>query len=152
MILKTCQTSTRWICTVKTWVWVQKQKKSKKMWLTAIIVKDGTELWEYFALVNKRCLADNEDSGIYKLSVLTWATTQSPGEIKRGEVSWILTKKLAQKRSRAGRWYWARERAGLLLLQLFPSGGATDIVFVILFCIAVGTIALQHCKGTDGCI
>ena len=33
---------------------------------------------------------------------------QSPGEIKRREVSWTLTKKLAQKRSRAGRWCWAR--------------------------------------------
>jgi len=33
----------------------------------------------------------------------------SPGEIKR-EVSWTLTKKLSQKRSRAGRWCWARER------------------------------------------
>ncbi len=31
----------------------------------------------------------------------------SPGEIKRREVSWTLTKKLAQKRSRAGRWSWA---------------------------------------------
>ena len=30
-------------------------------------------------------------------------------------------------------------RVGLLLLQLFPSGGATDIVFVTPFCIAVGT-------------
>ena len=46
------------------------------------------------------------------------------------EVSWTLTKKLAQKRSRAGRWCWASERIGLLLLQLFPSGGATDIVSV----------------------
>ena len=35
---------------------------------------------------------------------------QSPGEIKRREVSWTLTKKLAQKRSSAGRWCWARER------------------------------------------
>ena len=60
---------------------------------------------------------------------------QSPGEKKRREVSWTLTKKLAQKRSRAGRWSWAteRERVGLLLLQLFPNGGATDIVFVTLF-------------------
>ena len=65
--------------------------------------------------------------------------TESPGEIKRKEVSWTLTKKLAQKRSRAGRWSWARERVGLLLLQLLPNGGATDIVFVTLFCIAVGT-------------
>ena len=32
-----------------------------------------------------------------------------------------------------------RERHGLLLFQLFPNGGATDIVFVTLFCIAVGT-------------
>ena len=32
-----------------------------------------------------------------------------------------------------------RERIGLLLLQLFSSGGAMDIVFAILFCIAVGT-------------
>ena len=53
-------------------------------------------------------------------------------------MSWTLTKKLAQKRSRAGRWCWARERVGLLLLQLFPNGGATDIVFVTLFRIAVG--------------
>ena len=30
-------------------------------------------------------------------------------------------------------------KVGLLLLQLFPNGGATDIVFVTLFCIAVGT-------------
>ena len=35
---------------------------------------------------------------------------QSPGEIKTREVSWTLTKKLAQKRPRAGRWCWARER------------------------------------------
>ena len=32
-----------------------------------------------------------------------------------------------------------RERVGLLLLQLFPNGGATDIVLVTLFRIAVGT-------------
>ena len=66
-------------------------------------------------------------------------STQIPGEIKRREVSWTLTKKLAQKRPRAGRCCWVRERerVGLLLLQLFPNGGATDIVFVTLFCIAV---------------
>ena len=29
-------------------------------------------------------------------------------------------------------------RVGLLSLQLFPNGGATDIVFVTVFCIAVG--------------
>ena len=32
-----------------------------------------------------------------------------------------------------------RERVGLLL-QLFPNGGAADIVLVTLFCIAVGTV------------
>ena len=37
-------------------------------------------------------------------------------------------------------------RVGLLLLQLFPNGGATDIVFVTLFCIAVGT-AIAWCGG-----
>ena len=61
-------------------------------------------------------------------------------------MSWTLTKKLAQKRSRAGRWHWARERVGLLLLKLFPNGGATDIVSVTLFCIAVGT-AIAWCGG-----
>ena len=70
----------------------------------------------------------------------------SPGEIKRREVSWTLKKKLAQKRSRAGRWCWAGERVGRHLLQLFPNGGATDIVFVTLFCIAVGT-ATAWCGG-----
>ena len=37
-------------------------------------------------------------------------------------------------------------RVGLLLLQLFPNGGATDIVFVTLFRIAVGT-AIAWCGG-----
>ena len=40
-------------------------------------------------------------------------------------------------------------RVGLLLLQLFPNGGATDIVFVTLFCIAVGT-AIARCAMQDG--
>ena len=39
-----------------------------------------------------------------------------------------------------------RERVGLLLLQLFPNGGDTDIVFVTLFCIAGGT-AIAWCGG-----
>ena len=57
---------------------------------------------------------------------------RSPGEITRREVSWTFTKKLAQKRSSAGMRCWARERerVGLLLLQLFSNGGATDTVFV----------------------
>ena len=37
-------------------------------------------------------------------------------------------------------------KVGLLLLQLFPSGGSTDIVFVTLFRIAVGT-AIAWCSG-----
>ena len=49
-----------------------------------------------------------------------------------------------QARSRAGRWSWARERVGLL--QLFPNGGATGIVFVTLCCIAAGT-AITWCSG-----
>ena len=81
-----------------------------------------------------------------------------PGKIKRWEVSWTLTKKLnafagpgeiktrgmVLDRQVSPEEIRSREvelglKAGLLLLQLFPSGGATDIVFVTLFCIAVGT-------------
>ena len=74
--------------------------------------------------------------------------TTSPGEIKRREVSWTHKKKLAQKRSRAGRWCWAteREREGWTSsVQLFPNGGATDIVLLTLFCIAVGTAVVCCC-------
>ena len=84
---------------------------------------------------------------------------QSPGEIKRKEVSWILTKELdfyllaqarsrggrwswtlkkAQKRSRAGRWSWA-QKVGLLLLQLLLNSSATDIDLVTLLRRAVET-------------
>ena len=35
-------------------------------------------------------------------------------------------------------------RVGLLLLQLLPNGGATDIVFVTLFRISVGTDSVPH--------
>ena len=35
-------------------------------------------------------------------------------------------------------------RVGLLSLQLFPNGGATDIVLVTLFCIAVGTAIVWY--------
>ena len=43
-------------------------------------------------------------------------------------------------------------RAGLILLQLFLNSGATDIVFVTLFCIAAGTIAwcCGRCAMPDG--
>ena len=47
---------------------------------------------------------------LLRLLLLLLLLLQSPGEIKRREVSWTLTKKLAQKRSRTGRWCWARER------------------------------------------
>ena len=70
----------------------------------------------------------------------------SPGEIKRREVSWTLTKKLARKRSRAGRWCRAGRRVGLLSLHLFPHDGTTDIVIGTLFCIEVGT-AIAWCCG-----
>ena len=39
-----------------------------------------------------------------------------------------------------------RERVGLLLLQLFPTGGAMDIVFVTLVCTGVGT-SIAWCCG-----
>ena len=58
---------------------------------------------------------------------------QSPGEIKRRDVSWTVTKKLDAsagpgeiKRREAE----LGSRAGLLSLHLFPNGGATVIVFV----------------------
>ena len=76
-----------------------------------------------------------------------WLGKESPGEIKRREVSWTLTMKLD---SFAGSGQVSPEeikskemelglRVGLLSLQLFPTGGATDVVFVTLFRIAVGT-------------
>ena len=90
---------------------------------------------------------------------------QSPGEIKTREVSWTLTKKFdafagpGEIKSRdvvldpqvspeeiKNREVELGLRVGLLSLQLFPSGGATDIVFVTLFCIAVGT-ATAWCGG-----
>ena len=81
---------------------------------------------------------------------MSWTLTKKldafagPGEIKRREE--VLDPQVSRefKRSRAGRWCWAR--VGLLLLQLFPNGGATDIVFVTLFCVAVGT-AIAWCGG-----
>ena len=37
------------------------------------------------------------------------------------------------------------ETVGLLLLPLSPNGGTTDIIFVTLFCIAVGTATVWCC-------
>ena len=53
-----------------------------------------------------------------------------------------ITKKLAQKRSRAGRWCWAlyRERQlDFFCFSCFPMAELRTFVFVTLFCIAVGT-------------
>ena len=95
---------------------------------------------------------------------VSWTLTKKsdafagPGEIKRREVSWTFTKKLDAfagpgeiKRRKvvldpqvSPEGIKSREvelglKVGLLSLQLFPNGGATDIVFVTLFCIAIGT-------------
>ena len=75
---------------------------------------------------------------------------QSPGEIKRREVSWTLTKVSPDEIKSREVDLGYRERVGLLLLQLFPSGGATDIVFVTLLCIAVGTAIAWCCAMPDG--
>ena len=78
---------------------------------------------------------------------------QSPGEIKRREVSWILTKKLAQKRSRAGRWSWARERElDFFCFSCFPAA-ELQTLSLWLFCVAVGTATVWcggHCAMPDG--
>ena len=95
---------------------------------------------------------------------------QSPGEIKRREVSWTLTKELdfylrgqarsrggrwswtlkrAQKRSRAGRWSWA-QKVGLLLLHLFLNSSATDIALVNLLRTAVGIATAWYTIVTRG--
>ena len=66
---------------------------------------------------------------------------QSPGEIKGREVSWTLTKKLAQKRSRAGRWCLARE-LDFFYFSCFP----TAELRTLSLCIAVGT-AMTWCGG-----
>ena len=66
-------------------------------------------------------------------------------------MSWTVTKKLAQKRSRAGKWCWARERElDFFCFSCFPNGGATDIVLVTLFCIVSGT-AVAWCGGPGRC-
>ena len=56
--------------------------------------------------------------------------TQNPGEIKRRVMSWTLTKKLSPEEIK-GRDVELGSRVGLLLLQLFPNGGAADIVTVL---------------------
>ena len=118
------------------------------------------------SLINHTVYVDTSQSpGEIKRREVSWTLSKNldafagPGEIKRREVSWTLTKKLDAlagpgeiKRREAvldpqagteeikSREVKLGLRAGLLLLQLFPNGGATDIVFATLFCIAaVGT-------------
>ena len=59
-----------------------------------------------------------------------------PGEIKRREV--VLDPQVSPDEIKS-RDVELGLRVGLLSLQLFPNGGATDTVFATLFCIAVGT-------------
>ena len=66
-----------------------------------------------------------------------------PGEIKRREVvldPQVSPEEIKSRKAELGL------RVGLLLLQLFPKCAARDIVFVTLFCIAVGT-AVVWCGG-----
>ena len=98
---------------------IKKKKKKKGMQS-----RPGTTLYEWLPT----CQALSGQVGVPLEHIAM--ESQSPGEIKRREVSWARQ----------------RERVGLLLLQLFPNGGATDIVFVTLFRIAVGT-AIAWCGG-----
>ena len=73
---------------------------------------------------------------------MSWTLTKKldaftgPGEIKRREV--VLDPQVSPEETKS-REVELGLKVGLLLLQLFPNGGATDIVFVTLFRIAVGT-------------
>ena len=81
---------------------------------------------------------------------MSWTLTKKldalagPGETKRREVvldPQVSTEEIKSREVELGL------RVGLLSLRLFPSGGASDIVFVTLFCIAVGTAAIAWCGG-----
>ena len=73
---------------------------------------------------------------------MSWTLTKKldafagPGEIKKREV--VLDPQVSPEEIK-GREVEPGLKVGLLLLQLFPNGGATDNVFVTLFRIAVGT-------------
>ena len=101
---------------------------------------------------------------VYLLTITTMYH-QIPGEMKRREVSWTFRKKLDAfagpgeiKRREVmldpqvspedikSREVELGLRVGLLSLQLFPNGGATDIVFVTLFRVTVVT-AIAWCGG-----
>ena len=65
----------------------------------------------------------------------------SPEEIKRREV--VLDPQVSPEEIKS-REVELGSGVGLLSLQLFPNGGATDIVFVTLFCATAGT-AIAWC-------
>ena len=70
---------------------------------------------------------------------MSWTLTKkldASGEIKRREV--VLDRQVSPEEIKSREVELAL-RDGLLSLQLFPNGGATDIVFETLFCIAVRT-------------
>ena len=73
--------------------------------------------------------------------------------VKRREVSWTLTKKLAQKRSRAGRWCWTGERElDFFCFSCFPVA-ELQTLSLWLFCVSVGTAIVWcggHCAVPDG--
>ena len=77
---------------------------------------------------------------------MSWTLTKKLAQkrSKRREVSWTLTKKLAQKRSRAGRWSWAWE-LDYFCYSCFPTAELRTLSKVAtLFCIAVGTATAWH--------
>ena len=77
-------------------------------------------------------------------------TFAGPGEIKRREV--VLDPQVSPEEIKS-REVELGLRVGLLLLQLSPNGGATDIIFVTLFCIAAGTAIAwcgSRCAMPDG--
>ena len=83
---------------------------------------------------------------------MSWTLTKKlnasavPGEIKRMEVALdpqVSPEEIKSREVELGL------RVGLRSLQLFPNGGATDIVFVTLFCIAVGP-AIDDLRKSKG--
>ena len=115
--------------------------------------------WSNAVLTNKAATPKSTKLCMSELHI------QIPGKIKRRKVSWTLMKKLdifagpgeikrrevvldpeVSPEEIKGREAELGLRVGLVLLQLFRNGGATDIVFVTLFCIAGGT-AVARCDG-----
>ena len=99
MILLQCRKGERRgeSCDVTFFFYVSAHLENKKRLGISLLVK-------VFPLLSAESRRDQEEGG-----ELDSHEEVSPEEIKRREVSWTLTKKLAQKRSRAGRWCWAGE-------------------------------------------